>query len=147
MRKATILILLIILAGATTAGFVLSRSVRAMSIKVHKKDLPEHSLTIIGPSDPYFDALLSAHLKGEPNEVIDRLKPFSFFVENKSKQTVVAYMVQWCFTMPDGITQCYRQSLSNPRALMDGDNLLEDMMKQSGRIKPGATRFFFFSRA
>ena len=113
-----------------------------MSIKVHKKDLPEHSLTIIGPSDPYFDALLSAHLKGEPNEVIDRLKPFSFFVENKSKQTVVAYMVQWCFTTPDGITQCYRQSLSNPRALMDGDNLSEDMMKQSGRIKPGATRFF-----
>jgi len=74
--------------------------------------------------------------------VIDRLKPFSFFIENKSNQTVVAYMVQWCFTKPDGATQCYRQSLTNPRALMDGDNLSDDMMKQSGRVRPGATRFF-----
>jgi hypothetical protein len=142
MRKTVILIMLIISAVTMTAGFVLRRSARAMSIKVHKKDLPEHGLTIIGPSDPSFDALLSAHLKGEPNEVIDRLKPFSFFVENKSKQTVVAYMVQWCFTKSDGTTQCYRKSLTNPRALMDGDNLSEDMMKQSGRVKPGETRFF-----
>jgi hypothetical protein len=142
MRKTIALIMLVISVVVLSAGFVLSRSVRAMSIKIHKKDLPEHGLTIIGPSDPSFDTLLSAQLKGEPNEVIDRLKPFSFFVENKSKQTVVAYAVQWCFTKQDGSNECSIKSLVNPRALMEGDNLSEEMLEQSGRIRPNSTSFF-----
>jgi hypothetical protein len=143
MRKTAILALVIIVIIAVTTGFVLSRSARAMSIKVHKKDLPEHGLIIIGPSDPSFDALLAGHLKGEPNEVLDNLKPFSFFVENRSKQTVVAYTLEWCFTKPDGTNDCYRQSVVNPRPLMDGGgDLPEVMVEQSGRIKPASSRFF-----
>jgi hypothetical protein len=113
-----------------------------MSVKVHKKDLPEHGLVIIGPADPSFDALLTAHLKGKPNEVMDSLKPFSFFVDNRSNRTVVAYSLQWCFTKADGTNECYADSLTNPRALMDGDNLPDEMIEQSGRIKPHSARFF-----
>jgi hypothetical protein len=142
MRKTFVLIMLIISAGTVTAGFVMSRSARAMTVKVHKKDLPEHGLTIISPSDPSFDTLLTAHLKGEPNEMIDRLKPFSFFVENKSKQTVVAYTIQWCFTRSDGTNEYSIKTLVNPKALMEGDDLSEEMIEQSGRIRPNSTSFF-----
>lgn len=142
MRKTAILVLIIISMMTVTAGLVLSRSARAMSVKVHKKDLPEHGLVIIGPSDPSFDALLAAQLKGEPNEVLDNLNPFSFFVENRSNRTVVAYTLQWCFTKADGINKCYVDSLTNPRALMDGGNLPDEMIEQSGRIKPHSARFF-----
>ena len=142
MRKTAILALIIISVIAVAAGLILSRSARAMSVKVHKKDLPEHGLVIIGPADPSFDALLTARLKGKPNEVIDRLKPFSFFVENRSNRTVVAYSLQWCFTKTDGTNECHADSLTNPRALMDGDNLPDEMIEQSGRIKPHSTRFF-----
>lgn len=142
MRKTAVLALIIISAITLTGGFVLSRSARAMSIKVHKKDLPEHGLTIIGPSDPSFDALLAARLKGESSEIMDNLKPFSFFVENKSKLMVVAYTIRWCFTKADGTNDCYVSSLTNPRALMDGENLPEEMIEQSGKIKPNSTRFF-----
>lgn len=142
MRKTAIIALIIISVITMTAGLVLSRSARAMSVKVHKKDLPEHGLVIIGPSDPSFDALLAAQLKGQPNEVIDNLKPFSFFVENRSDRMVVAYTLQWCFTKTDGTNECQVKSLTNPRALMDGDNLPEEMIEQSGKIKPHSTRFF-----
>jgi hypothetical protein len=113
-----------------------------MSVKVHKKDLAEHGLVIIGPTDPSFDALLAAQLKGGPNEVIETLKPYSFFIENRSEQTVVAYTLQWCFTKADGTNECHADSLTNPRALMDGGNLPDEMIEQSGRIKPHSTRFF-----
>ena len=142
MRKTAILALVIISVIAVAAELTLSRSARAMSVMVHKKDLPEHGLVIIGPAAPSFDALLAAQLKGGPNEVIETLKPFSFFIENRSKQTVVAYTLQWCFTKADGTNECYVKSLTNPRALMDGDNLSEEMIEQSGRIKPQSTRFF-----
>lgn len=142
MRKTAVLALIIISAIALTAGLVLSRSARAMSIRVHKKDLPEDGLTIIGPSDPSFDDLLAAHLKGEPNEVVDNLKPFTFFVENKSNRMVVAYTLRWCFTKADGVNDCYVKAHINPRALMDGENLPAEMIEQSGKIKPHSTRFF-----
>jgi hypothetical protein len=142
MRKKIILLMLIIWAGFVAADFVLSRSVWAMSIKVHKKDLPEHGLRIVGPSDPSYDALLSARLKGETNEVINQLKPFSFFVENRSERTVVAYAVQWCFTKLDGTNECSIKSLVNPKALMDGDDIPEEMIEQSGRIRPNSVSFF-----
>jgi hypothetical protein len=142
MRKKAIPALIIVSAIILTAGLVLSRSARAKNMKVHKKDLPEHGLVIIGPSDPSFDALLAAHLKGEPSEVIDNLKPFSFFVENRSNQMVVAYTVQWCFTKVDGTNDCYVKALTNPRALMDGDNLSDEMVERSEKIKPHSTRYF-----
>lgn len=124
------------------AGFSLNRSARAMNIKLHAKDMPEHGLIIIGPADPSFDGRLNALLKGERNEVAENLKPFSFFVKNQGSKTVVAYMIQWCFTTAEGRQDCHRKAVTNPTALMEGESLSEEMEEQSGRIKPGATRFF-----
>lgn len=106
-----------------------------MSLKTHIKDLPQHNLRLIGPSDPSFDERLRKELKGESNEVVDTLKPFSVFLENKGGSSVVAFLIQWCFTRADGSNQYYRKAVLNPQALMDGENLSPELRRQSGRIE------------
>lgn len=140
MRKVVILATLLLMLAI--AGFSLNRSARAMKLKLHAKDLPEHGLTIISPADPSFDGRMNALLKGERNGVAENLKPFSVFVKNQGSKTVVAYVIQWCFTNAEDQQECYRKAVINPTALMEGEELPEDMEEQSGRIKPGATRFF-----
>jgi len=67
------------------SGFAGSRSARPMSVRMHIKDLPQHGLRLITPSDPRFDDRLQKEFKGESNEVVDTLRPFSVFFENKGK--------------------------------------------------------------
>jgi hypothetical protein len=74
--------------------------------------------------------------RGESNEVIDALKPFSVFLENKGKHTVVGYLIQWCFTKADGSNQYYRKAVLNPQALMGGEDLAPELSRQSGQIEP-----------
>jgi len=108
---------------------------------MHIKDLPQHNLRLIGPSDPTFDERLRIELKGESNEVVDTLKPFSVFFENKGERPVVAYLIQWCFTTKDGRNQYYRKALLNPQPLMDGENLSQELKRQSGRIETDSASF------
>lgn len=133
---------LVLFAVTTTTGFILSRSARTMNIKMNVKDLPEHGLSIISPSHPSFNKRLATLLKGEPNEVLDSLRPFSVVLENKDQRTVVAYMLQWCFTTPDGTNDCFRKAVVNPVALMEGGSLSEQYDTQSGWIKPNSSSFF-----
>lgn len=112
-----------------------------MSIKMHIKDLPQHHLRLISPSDPSFDERLRKELKGESNEVIDTLKPFSVFLENKGEKAVVAYLIQWCFTKPDGGNQYYRKFVMSPQALMEGENLSSEVRRRAGQVEPNSAIF------
>jgi hypothetical protein len=141
MKKIIILSSLLIISLFGFSGFTLSRGSHGMSFKMHIKDLPQHGLRLISPSDPSFDERLRAELKGESNEVVDSLKPFSVFLENKSERPVVAYLIQWCFTTKEGRNQYYRRALLNPQPLMDGENLSQELERQSGRIEPGSAIF------
>lgn len=141
MKKNIILSLSLIILVSLLSGFALSRGPRLGTIKMHIKDLPQHNLRLIGPSDPTFDERLRSELKGDSNEVIDTLKPFSVFFENKGERPIVAYLIQWCFTTKDGRNQYYRKALMNPQPLMEGENLSQELQLQSGRIEPDSARF------
>jgi hypothetical protein len=141
MKITIILSSLLILSIAAFSGFTLSRSTQEMNLKINIKDLPKDKLRLIGPSDPLFEERLKKELKGESDEVIDALRPFSVFLENKGGKSLVAYMVQWCFTKADGTNQCYRKAVMNPQALMDGENLSPELERQSGRIKHDSAIF------
>jgi hypothetical protein len=134
MKKTILLLSFLILLLAAFSGFTLSRSSQEMNLKTNVKDLPNDKLRLIGPSDPSFEERLKKELRGESVEVIDALRPFSVFLENKGGRSIVAYMVQWCFTRADGSNQCYRKAVLNPQALMDGENLSSELERQSGRI-------------
>lgn len=107
-----------------------------MKVRLHAKDIPEHGLRIIGPTDPSFEGRLNALLQGRTSEAMEVVKPYSFIVENRGSRTVVAYMIEWCLTRADGEVECSRQALTNPAALMEGETLSEEMEEQSGRLKP-----------
>src|SRR6266550_1924362 len=83
MKKTILFCLSLVSLISLLSGFALSRSSQAVSIKMNIKDLPQHKLKLIGPSDPSFDERLRSELRGESNEVVDSLKPFSVFFENK----------------------------------------------------------------
>ncbi len=69
---------------------------------LHVKDLPEHGLKLISPSDTSFDALSNALLRGRAGASAEALKPFSVFLKNNGKKSVIAYSVKWELTRPDG---------------------------------------------
>lgn len=140
MFKVILSTLALVITASMTTGFILSRGVPATRIKMHTKDLPEHGLTLMNPSDPVFDERLTAVLNGIPNDVADAFKPFSVFLENRSQRTVVGYMIVWCFTSADGRTKCHQKALNNPIALMEGGEMSEALQEQSGRIKPKSSR-------
>ena len=141
MKKTIILSLSLIILGSLLSGFALGRRSRPVKIRMHVKDLPQHEFRLIGPSDPSFDERLKKELKGESNEVVDTLKPFSVFLENRSGKTVVAYLIQWCFTRADGSNQYYRKAVMNPQALMEGENLSSQLRRQSGQIEHDSAIF------
>jgi hypothetical protein len=141
MKKTIVLSFSLIILVSVLSGFALSRSSQQVSIRMHIKDLPKHNLRLIGPSDPTFDERLTTELKGESNEVVDTLKPFSVFFENRGERPVVAYLIQWCFTTKDGGNQYFRKALLDPQPLMDGENLSPELKRQSGRIEPDSARF------
>jgi hypothetical protein len=141
MKKTIILSLAVVILGSFLSGFALSRSSKTVNMRMHIKDVPQHNLRLIGPSDPSFDERLRKELKGEANEVVETLKPFSVFLENRGPKAVVAYLIQWCFTKPDGSNQYYRKGVVNPQALMDGENLSPELRQQSGWVEPDSARF------
>jgi hypothetical protein len=80
-------------------------------------------------------------MEGQSSGIADRIRPFSVFLENRSKQTVVAYMIQWCFTRRDGTNDCYKDAFVAPRALMEGGNIPDSAEAPTGKIKPGSAQF------
>src|ERR671938_754491 len=142
MRRIVSIALIIVAALVASLGMIWVRSTQAMSVKLNAKDLPQHGLKIITPSDPSFDGRLNAFLKDQPNDVIDHLKPLSFFIENKSKQVLVAYAIRWCFTKADGTNSYQLEFFSDHQALMEGQDFPAQYEGQSSWIKPHSTRFF-----
>lgn len=141
MKKNIIFSIFLVILVSFFSGFVFSRNAPKGSIEMHIKDLPQHNLRLISPADPSFDERVKKEFRGESNEVINALKPFSVFLENKGTNTVVGYLIQWCFTKADGTNQCYRKALLNPEALMGGENLPPELSRQSGQIEPHSAIF------
>ena len=138
MRKRFLIaVLSVMILG--TAAVMIPRA--GATIKMHVKDLPEHGLRLISPSDSTFDQKLRTKLKGEPDAVINNMKPYSIFLENNGAKSIVAYVIRWCFTRPDGRNEYYREAVLDPRALMDGPTLGEEYKRQSGRIEPDSSSF------
>ena len=111
-----------------------------MSIQVHVKDLPEHGVTIIASSDPTFDQRASTFLKGQPQKIVERIKPFSVIVENTSGLAIVGSCLKWEILKTDGTV--FRQPIgsANPRALMDGEPR-SIQTSEGAAIPQGSTRF------
>lgn len=141
MKKTIILSASLIMLVSIVSGFALSRSLQRMTLKIHTKDVPAEGLILVRPSDPSFEVKFAKQMEGQSSNIADRIRPFSVFLENRSKQTVVAYMIQWCFTRRDGTNDCYKDAFVAPRALMEGGNIADGGEALTGKIKPGSAQF------
>ncbi|MDT4954916.1 MAG: hypothetical protein QOJ02_3054 [Acidobacteriota bacterium] len=95
--------LLITAAILLTTGFA-SRvdTIKQVNTRFNIKDMPEYGLSIIGPSDSSYDSMVSALLNREPNPIVEAFRPFSIFIKNTTKQTMVGCMLKWELMQPDG---------------------------------------------
>jgi hypothetical protein len=123
------------------AGTFLWRNVKvqAMSVQVNVRDLPEHGVRIIAPSDPSFDQRAQPFLKDQPKTMVDRIKPFSVIVENMAGLAIVGSRLNWEIVQLDGNVYRARIGSSNPRALMGGNKSIQTT--RGAAIPPHSIRF------
>lgn len=141
MKRAILVSLILILSLTSISGILYYvRMAKAVSVQVNVKDLPEHNLMLIGPSDPSFNGKVSVFLKGKSNAIVEATKPFSVFLKNAGNKAVVAYWLKWEKIRADGTIVTSGMGGSNPTDLMEGSAPgLEQLLTSSGyRIKPGS---------
>jgi hypothetical protein len=144
MKRAILVSLILISLLISISGiFYHVRMVKAVSVQINVKDLPEHKLILIGPSDPSFNGQVSAFLKGNHNAMVEATKPFSVFLKNTGNKAIVAYWLKWEKIRADGTIVTSGMGGSNPTALMEGrEPGLEHLVTSSGYvIKPGSMHF------
>ncbi|MEK6299872.1 MAG: hypothetical protein AABO41_04050 [Acidobacteriota bacterium] len=107
---------IIILVGIV---FLPGHEVRAMNVQVNIKDLPEYGIRIIPASDPSFDERAQSFFKGQPETMVNRLKPVLALLENTGSLAIVGNCIKWEILRRDGTTFRRPVSSVNPRALMD----------------------------
>ncbi len=139
MKKLLLLIAALIL--PITVGFVFSQYNKNMQIRYSSKDLPEHGLNVIKPSDAEFDDLAAILLAEQNIPDFEKIKPFSIFLKNNNSKAVVAHSIVWRFIDSEGNITERKVSYVNSPALTDGILDMETDKEYSESISAGDYKF------
>jgi hypothetical protein len=121
------------------------RKGQAMQVRFNKRDLPSQDLHIITSAEPSFEAMVATYFKTQPKTANKNLEPFSVFIKNSGKRTVVAYILVWQLVKRDGQVLTNRTAYSEPAMLM-GENMPTDpRFKHTQAIEPEAVKCFSWS--
>jgi len=144
MKRKSLIISVVLSALVVAIVVSISRGARAVEVTINVKDLPEHGLHIIGPSDPSFDGMLAKVTRNEPAAAVEALRPYSFFLRNAGGKHVVAYKIRWECTKPDG-TVIYKDSSKSSAWIFTDESeadLERALLRDDSIIKPNTTWFF-----
>lgn len=144
MRKVRLSALSAILVLTGLTFFLsISQKARAVNIQINIKDIPEHGLKLIAPTDSAFRGKLSALLSDTKEPLAEVLMPYSVLLENEGKQTIVGYRLKWEMTQLDGTVSVRQAGGVNPGALMDEGPLRPEHPSLAGgfAVKPHSTAF------
>jgi len=119
-RRSTLTLLALFAVVGVSLAIYRARGVRAVTMLINVKGLPDNGLTLVPPSDPSFDGRVNALRRGKPSEMVDALKPFSVILSNKDPRSVVGHWVKFQMVRTDGSGTTYWAGGLNPRSLMDG---------------------------
>lgn len=126
MRRLNVIWLLLLAASALSLGYLLSGwKVHAKDVRLNAKDLREHGLIIVAPTDASFEEESGKLLAGRGDRqkhVIEGLKPFSVFVKNRGRRDVIAYRLRWDLLRQDGTVTTHITTYAEPGALMGRDS-------------------------
>lgn len=118
----------------------------AKKVRLHVKDLSEHKLRIISPTDASFDGELTnlgIKKNSKEEQLVESLKPFSVILRNEGSRDVVAYRMRWDSIRPDGTTTTHVRTYAEPERFMGrGIYSSSDTSNDSGiSIKAKSTRY------
>ncbi|MBA3711803.1 MAG: hypothetical protein H0W76_05040 [Pyrinomonadaceae bacterium] len=104
MKGGILIVLLAVAAGlAMTTEFTQNhRIMQGAGSKLNIKDLSEHGLKIIGPSDPSYDNVASALFPETQSAALQALRPYSVILKNTSDRIIIACRLKWEFTEASG---------------------------------------------
>ena len=144
MRKIRLSALsaILVLTGLTLF-LAINQKARAVSIQINIKDLPEHGLKLIAPTDQAFQGKLSAMRRDNKGPVAEALMPYSVLLENEGKKAIVGYRLKWEMIKPDGTVSVRQAGGANPGALMEEGPLGPEHPSLAGgfAVKPHSTAF------
>lgn len=149
MKRKSLVISIVLSALVAAIAVSISKGARAVEVTINVKDLPEHGLHIIGPSDSSFDGMMAKVIRNEPAAVVEALRPYSFFLRNAGGKHVVAYKIRWECTKPNG-TVIYKDSSKSSAWIFtdeSGADLERVLPRDDSIIKPNTTWFFSLGAA
>jgi len=143
MKRSTVITFSLFAAAVAVIGFLtFAGRVSANRVALNTKDLREHNLIVVSPTDPAFEAEVSRITNRKSDklkEQIDALKPFSVLVKNESSNFVIGYALRWDVTQADGTTISHLRSYTEPSTLLGRDtNKMRDM---GAAIAPHSMRY------
>lgn len=127
-----------------TTGFVFSqytKNTKDMQVRYSAKDLPEHGIIIILPTDAEFDVLAGTLLAKQNDPDFEKIKPFSIFLKNSSSKAVVAHSIVWKFVDATGKIADFKINYVDSPALTDGILNVESDEQTNETIPAGGYRF------
>lgn len=141
MKK--IVVALFLVAMSAVSGAFVWRGARgqAINMKISVKDLHEHGVRIISPTDPSFDRRAQAFVNSESQETIQTIKAFAVIVENTRNIAIVGTRLNWEIIKLNGTIINMPVGSANPRALMDRGESKGVHTAGGAAIGPHSTRF------
>jgi hypothetical protein len=115
-----------------------------VTIQINVKDLPEHHLELIAPTDPAFiERLVDALADKGAHPLAEELKRYCVLFENKGTKVVVGYRVKWEITRADGTVSVQQAGGLNAGALMGKRQEGPETPPADDEfvLKPGSTTF------
>jgi hypothetical protein len=119
MNKSSVLTAAAIVLISVSIGLIISEASQAVGIRIHAKDLPEHGLIIVKPSDPEFDVIAFASIKNLTTDELEALRPFSIAIKNTGTKTLVAHTIIWEGVNLEGRHKSYVLSYANSEVFTD----------------------------
>jgi hypothetical protein len=132
VRKLDKIALAVFLATLCVCSLLAARGVRAKSVKLNVRDLPEHGLRLIPPTDAKYPNEVTKFAFPQDmkqKRLIEATTPFSVILSNQSGRELVAYRVRWDSIGPDGTLTTHVSTYGEPGKLMGmtsntGDSLV-----------------------
>ncbi len=129
------------MAISITAVMLLAPAAKSKKIRMNSKDLPEHRVRLISPSNPAYKDEIEREKEGkspEDKRAMEMLEPFSAFLKNDNDRALLAYSLKWEITREDGKTVTYFASYSDADALSGADT---SAFATGPAVRPGSRRF------
>jgi len=103
MKKNIVITVLLAVVVGSASGFIFGgRKMAPMGAQLSVQDIREHGLAIIGPGDTSFDGMLNVMRENMSGIPLDAIRPYTVFIKNMGRRTVVAFILKWELVRPDG---------------------------------------------